>query len=84
MRAAQVLGLAVNRFIPVTFLAVQLVAQHRIPACFGFHPGPTDQWRVVPDVLIMPAIQLGNPVVEFVLVITDYGLLHWRQDFLAD
>src|SRR5687767_314501 len=68
-----------------------LIAQHALE----LHPEPCRAplgagdpvanlpWRVVPDVLAMAALKLGDPVSFVVLMISDDRLLHARAPFLV-
>jgi hypothetical protein len=46
--------------------ATQLLAQVRLPARFGHHPGPQLPWRPMPHMLPMTAFQVRNPIAMFI------------------
>jgi hypothetical protein len=65
----------------------RLIAAHALeldaePRCSPFRardPVADLPWRVVPDVLAMAALKLGDPVPFFILVVPDDRLLHGRS-----
>ena len=60
----------------ITFEAVQQRTQLARTTGFRFDPGAIVPGRIVPDMLSMPTLQLGDPVIQLVLVKTCYLLLH--------
>jgi hypothetical protein len=58
----------------------KLAAQSRAAAAFAQHPGPFAERRGVPRVLVVAALEPGNPVGSFVLAKRDYLALHVRMD----
>ncbi len=63
--------------------ALQLVAKEAGTALRREHPRAERQGWVVPDVLPVPAAQLGNPIARLILVKADDGLFH-RTGSLLD
>ena len=60
----------------VAFLAIQLCAEKHLPSFFRQHPRTTRHRRLMAHVLTMPAAEVGHPMPFFILVISDYRLLH--------
>ena len=66
----------VDWLLCIAFYTVQLVAQHRVPTIRRLDPGSTYQWRIVAHMLIVTTVQFCDPVVLFILMITNNRLLH--------
>ncbi len=64
------------RVFRVAFFAVKLDAQFFSPAFCGQNPFARNQRRFVPDVLVMPAVEFGAPIVFVIFVKTDDFSLH--------
>ena len=47
-----------------------------LSAFWGLNPWPVAEGRVMSDMLAMSALQIGNPVVQLILVKSSYGLIH--------
>ena len=57
--------------LPGTLHAQQGVAEEACPADLGDHPGPVLPGRIMPHVLGVTALEVGNPVSFFVLMEAD-------------
>lgn len=68
--------LPVFREFGAALLAVQFRADAPAPAFRGDHPRPVDPRRPVPHVLRMAALEIGNPIVSFVLMKADDASFH--------
>lgn len=62
-----------RHFQAITTATVQFKTQ-LIPAPgLGYHPGTIEERRLVTDMLTMTAIQVSDPVAEFILMVTANG-----------
>jgi hypothetical protein len=69
-----------SRFLAL--LAVQIGAKMFLTSSDGEYPRAIDEGGLMPYVLSMATGQIGNPVIIFILVISDDRLLHITM-FLA-
>jgi hypothetical protein len=65
----------------VTFLADEYLSQRRIASFDALGPRAINPGRVMPNMLVVPAFQLGHPMGFFVLVITNNFFLHGSEFF---
>jgi hypothetical protein len=65
-----------RRTFLVASLAIQFGTEASLPPFFRDHPGPYLPRRTVPDMLAVPAIEIGHPVVFLVLVKRNDFALH--------
>jgi hypothetical protein len=61
----------------VAFSAIKLLPETRFPTFGIHHPGPDSKRRIVPDMLVMTAFQLGTPGHFIVEIETGDGPLHF-------
>ena len=61
-------GSPVGRGTLVAFRAIQFRAERVGTSLGSYHPGAIDPRRIVPNVLVVTALELGNPVPVFVSV----------------
>ena len=62
-----------GRSFPVSAAAArQTEAQARTPARLSQHPGPLTQRRIVPHMLSVTTLEVGDPVVFVIQVEADY------------
>lgn len=59
--------------------AVELLAQHALPALLALRPGTQEEGRLVANVLLVSAAQLRNPVRCVVLQVADDRSKHGRS-----
>lgn len=50
----------------IALRASELCAQPRAPTRLAEHPNTEDEWWVMPNVLVMPALQLCHPMALFI------------------
>jgi len=67
---------AIWRLACVAFDTRQQAAEGFRPAIYGDDPRPVAPWWIMPDVLVMAAIQLSHPVLLIVLMEADNAALH--------
>ena len=72
-----------RRFAAITSNTLQLDADEARASLFGRHPFSDLPRRIVPDVLVVAALQLGHPVAFFVVMIAGDPALHRFLDVLA-
>jgi hypothetical protein len=65
----------------VAFPAVEQSAEVVPPALTCGNPRPVRPGRLMADVLMVSALELGHPMLLFILVITDDAFLHTGQVF---
>lgn len=56
--------------------AIEFAAEPSLPAFLRRRPQAHAEWRLMADVLPMPARQIGHPISMFVLMKTDDLLFH--------
>ena len=65
-----------------TFLAIERLADELLPAFFRQHPGPADHRRLVPHMLAVPALEIGDPIAVLVQVKADDKAGHKALEFV--
>ena len=60
----------------VALLAVESVTQVRFAAFRRPHPFARLPWRIVAHMLVVSALELGDPVPLFILMEADYAAIH--------
>jgi len=66
----------VRSFFTVAFQALQNLSKSGGTTVFGFHPGPIGPGWIMPNMLSVSTLQLGDPVIQFILVKPGDSLLH--------
>jgi len=56
--------------------AIKHLPYSRLPAGFMEEPRPVFKWRIVADVLLVPAFQIGDPIPVFIGVEAHHFSLH--------
>jgi hypothetical protein len=67
----------------ITFFAVEYFSKRSVAAFDAHGPWAIDPGRIMPDMLIVPAFQLCDPVAFFVLMIANDFSLHCSGSFDA-
>src|SRR5688572_13354052 len=57
---------AIPRCADIAFPAVQHLPEHLLATLRRDHPGPVGPRRIVADVLVVAAFELGHPVLRFI------------------
>src|SRR5579883_2872108 len=67
---------AIGRLATIAFAALERRAEHGIAPLRRRHPGPADPRGIVTHVLVVSAVELGDPVVLGIAAVTDDLALH--------
>lgn len=76
LRCFLVGGQVFGHFKAVTAQALQFRPEMFCSSLDTFNPGTINEWRIVPDMLDMMAIELRYPIIRFVAVKTRYRPFH--------